>query len=163
MKRLLCIFLCAFLLSGCGNAAKKEGSTVFYYCRSDYVYGDIHGVIAPEHREVSQQASDLKSTLALYLVGPLEESLTSPFIGAKLVSVDAQNDMLQIRLADADKAMTDADFTLAAACLAKTSLELTQLPQVTIICGEHSATMDENNLLLYDSITSTEITPEDTQ
>lgn len=164
MKRFLCFFLCALLLfSGCNLAAPSGNNVTFYYCKADFGYGDAHSVMAPEPRELSQNASDLADTLALYLVGPLDEELSSPFVGLKLLLADLQGEHLQIRLENDRGTIPDSAFSLAAACLTMTCLELTDATQVTIHCANRSLTMSRDNLLLFDSITSTETELEEPQ
>ncbi len=161
MKRTFCLILgILLLLCGCSGISENNVTT-FYYCRADYAYGTQEAVVAPEEREVSAKASDLKSLLALYLVGPLDETLVSPFSGTKLLSAEMQGDQLMIVLTDTGKSMTDARFSLACACMTKTCLEWESISQVTIQCGERSVTMNRENLLLYDSITPIESTTEE--
>ena len=162
MKRIFCLILCGLLvLSGCSFTNTEENLTAFYYCRTDYVYGDSYGMVAPELREVSANSTDLKNILSLYLVGPLDEGLTSPFQGFRLVSVSMKENHLLIELSGSEDAMTDARFSLACACMTVTCLELTEAKQVTIHCGDRSVTMHRDNLLLLDTIT--QISTEETQ
>ena len=164
MKRVFCLFLCILLLlSGCGFTPEEQGNTVFYYCRTEYSYDGAQAVIVPERREISENASDLKNLLALYLVGPLSEGLTTPFLGTKLISANEENGHLLIKLTNPNTPIGDAQFSLACACVSMTFLELTDLTQVTVVCGDRTATMSQDNLLLYDSITSTENIPEESQ
>ena len=44
--------------------------------------------------------------------------------------------------------MTDAEYTLASACLAMTCMELIDTEQVTVMCGERSVTINAENLLM---------------
>lgn len=161
MKRFFCLILCVLLvLPGCNTKKTGENVTTFYYCRTEYAYGEETGVVAPEQRDISANASDLKNLLALYLVGPLDEGLTSPFIGTKLISAEVEDNRLQIELTEPSKSMTDARFHLACACMTMTCLDLMELEQVTITCGDRSATMNRDNLLLFDSITPIDTTEE---
>lgn len=163
MKRLIGLILCLLMiLPGCSADTKKD-QTVFYYCRADYAYGTEEAVVAPEEREMSAKASDWKNLLALYLVGPLDETLVSPFSGTKLRSAEMQGNHLLIVLEDSGENMTDVRFSLACACVTKTCLEWQTVSHVTIVCGERSVTMNRNNLLLHDSITPIETATEETQ
>lgn len=162
MKRMHCLILCLLLfLPGCNRS--QENTTVFYYCREDYDYGGKYGVISPEQREISANTYDLKNMLALYLVGPLDEELTSPFLGAKLLSVTAEEGHVMIELTDTVKTMTDIRFHLGCACMSLTCLEFDAFSQVTITCGDRSVSMNRENLLLYDSMTPNETITEETQ
>ena len=164
MKRFLYFLLaCLLLLSACSFDTPAANSTTFYYCRTDHGYGDPQGIITGEIRELSQNASDLTDTLALYLVGPLDEGLYSPLVGMKLLSVKERDGQLQIRLSEPPEPLSDAAFSLGAACLTLTSLELADLSQVTVTCPEHSVTMDRDNLLFLDNITSAETIMEEPQ
>lgn len=164
MKRCTALILCLLLfLGGCSFKETGENLTAFYYCRTDYVYGDAYGVVAPELREVSAGTADLKNLLSLYLVGPLDEGMASPFRGFKLISAEMEDSQLVIELVSFDKTITDARFSLACACMTMTCLELTQAEQVTILCGDRSVTMHRDNLLLLDTVTSTQTITEETQ
>ena len=164
MKRFLYFLLaCLLLLSACSFGTPAANSTTFYYCKADYGYGDSQGIIAGESRELSQNASDLTDTLALYLVGPLDEGLYSPLVDMKLLSVKERDGHLQIRLSEPPEPLSDAAFSLGAACLTLTSLELADLSQVTVTCPEHSVTMDRDNLLFLDNTTSAETIMEEPQ
>ena len=163
MKRYLCLLLCLLFLGGCSFKKKEAKLTAFYYCRTDYVYGDSYGFVAPELREISTNTADLKNILSLYMVGPLNEELSSPFQGFKLLSVTQEEDQLVVELVSYDKTVTDARFSLVCACMTTTCLELTEAEQVTVLCGDRSVTMNRSNLLLLDTITSTQTTMEETQ
>ena len=167
MKRILCLILAAFLLCslwGCEENSVEDQAT-FYYCREKYAYGTEGGIIGGEQRDITGHAGDVNYLLALYLVGPLEEDLTSPFPErTQLLSARLEADTLFIELSDMGKGMTDAQFSLACASLVMTCMELTDAAQVTIASGERSITMDPASLLLYDSITPGETnTTEETQ
>ena len=45
--------------------------------------------------------------------------------------------------------MTDSNLTLASACIALTCMELTDVQQVSVICGDWNITIREDNLVLY--------------
>lgn len=163
MKRILCLILAAALLSGCHFQQQDNSTTAFYYCRMSTSNTQTDCLIVSESRDISLESTDLKSLLTLYLIGPQDEELVSPFRGMKLDSLDSDNTELRIGLSYNDRSLTDARFTLASACLTKTCLELTGANQVTITCGNRSVTMNHDNLLLEDTITTTEMATEETQ
>ncbi len=143
---------------------QKEDYVTFYYCQAEYIYADGDGVIAPEDRDVTGRTDDLEYLLPLYLVGPLDEDLASPFPArTQLISAQMQENTLTITLSETEKALTDSQFSLACACLTMTCLEITNAEQVTIICSDRSITMHRDSFLLYDDITLTQNTTEETQ
>ena len=165
MKRLFCMLLCfilVFTLFGCGSK-EDENHVTFYYIRSEYDYGTEDGVIASELRDVSDKAADLRNLLALYLVGPLDESLSSPFPGTKLISLETRDDTLLIQLAGSASIMSEVRYSLACACMTMTCLELTDAAQVTITCSDRSVTMSRDNLVLFDIPAPIETTTEESQ
>ena len=52
--------------------------------------------------------------------------------------------------------LSDAEFSLACACLSMTCMELVNAEKVTIVSGSRSLTLSRDNLLLNDTITPEE-------
>lgn len=153
MKRLFCLILAAcLLLSGCSLSSGGVREPVrFYYLRSEYQYDTPDGVIASEIREAAGHTHDLPYLLALYLIGPSEDELVSPIPrGTRIYSAVTEGDTVTLTLSDTGKTMTDGEFSLACACLALTSMEITGAGAVTIQSGERNVTMTSDNLTLYD-------------
>ena len=97
--------------------------------------------------------------LALYLIGPTDESLYAPLPrGVRFLKADQQDDTVTLELTDTTQSMTEAEFTLACACLTMTCLSITDAQSVTILSGSRTVTMSRDNLTLYDN--STEATEE---
>ena len=168
MKRFLitaAMFSLIFALFGCANDNNAGQDQVqFYYRRGEYTYGTDETVVSPEQRDITGHAEDLDYLLALYLMGPMDEELVSPFpASVRLLSVYQAADQLTVELTDAGKALTDAQFTLACGCLTKTCIELTDAVSVTILSGERSITMGAEDLLLFDDVIPAESTTEETK
>lgn len=160
MKRLT-FFLAALtlLLTGCGLSQERfQEPVTFYYLRDNFEYGSADSVIVPEIRESAGQRRELSYFLALYQVGPSEEGLRSPLPeNVRIQSVEVSGRKISLALSDASKDMTDLQFTLACACLSKTSLELVDADTVGITSGSRTITMDRDSLVLYDHITNTAV------
>lgn len=156
MKRILCFLLCLALmlpLWGCSKGIQDEA--VFYYRRTEFQYGAETGVIVPEQRDITGHVGDLPFLISLYLMGPLEEGLKSPFPpNTRLLSVNPVVGAVRIELSRIDSSFTDSQFSLACACLTLTCLELANVSAVTITSGERSITMERDDLVLYDNITN---------
>lgn len=162
MKRSLALsLLICFLLSGCFFSPGKSTDEVsFYYVRSAY-QEDMTTLVASEYRDVSGHEDDLNYILALYLIGPAEEDLVSPFpANTELLSTKQTDKNITIKLSDTEKSMNEPQFALSCACLSMTCLDLTEAKSVTIISGTRYITMTQDNLSLTDNaITSTEEIP----
>ena len=160
MKRLISlVLLTALFLSGCGQQLKEP--VTFYYIRSGYDE-DMSSVIGTEEKEASGHRTDLSYLMALYFMGPASEDLRSPFPGnTGLISAEHSGPSLILHLSDTSDSITDAQFTVACACLTLTCLELTDAEHVTINSGSRSVTMGADALLLQDLTTAahTEETP----
>lgn len=160
MKRLVSLFLITvLLLSGCAEQLKEPVS--FYYIRSGYET-DMTNIIAAEQRESSGHRGDLSYLMALYFMGPADEELLAPLPGnTHLLSATIDGSMVTLQLSDTSDSVTDAHFTVACACLTLTCLELTGAETVTIISGNRSVTLGNDDLLLRDLPTPvlTEETP----
>lgn len=161
MKRILCLILTAgLLLSGCAFSGERiKDPVTFYYPRREYRYGTADGVIAPEQREASGHREDLDYLLALYLIGPTNEALYSPISrGVGFLKIGQQDAAVTLELTDTTQSMTEAEFTLACACLTMTCLSITDAQSVTVVSGSRTVSMSRDNLTLYDN--NTEATEE---
>ena len=154
MKRTLCFILIIIImlpLLGCGSASFDP--VMFYYCRkpAEYQYFKADGVIVSEGRDLTGHDEDLQYLIALYLAGPLDEELISPFPRkTRLVQVEKTNQSVLIELSDLGSSMTDVEFSLAAACLAKTCISFADVTEATIRSGARTITINTENAILYD-------------
>ena len=48
-----------------------------------------------------------------------------------------------------DLTLTEADFTLAGACIAMSCMELMDVQEVSVVCGVRKISIKKDNLLLY--------------
>ena len=156
MKRYvsLLLLLC-LLLTGCSAAGEWVNEPVhFYYVRKNY-QNDMQQVIASEVREASGHREDLVYLLALYSMGPVTEDLRSPLpTNAVIVPTEHSAEGLTLTLSESGQTMADVDFTLSSTCIAMTCMDLMDVEQVTVTCGERAITIRQDNLLL-DSIANT--------
>ena len=158
MKRAFCVFLFfCMMLSACGNFGERIKQPVtFYYVRSQSQYFTNDGVIVSEEREASGHRNDLSYLLAIYLMGPIQEDHRSPLPeGTKLYTVSPGAESTEIRLSDLDDLLSDADYALACACLAKTCFGLTETEEVTIFSGERSLSLTADSMYEFDNIPET--------
>lgn len=156
MKHISCVLLSiALLLSLAGCRSREENMVSFYYCRSleDYQYFEEDGVIRAESRELTSHRNDLRYMLGLYLAGPLEAGLESPFSPkAKLLDVQKADNTIQIELSDQKNSLTDSEFSLACACLTLTCMSFSPCNEVTVISGERTITMNADSIMLFDTL-----------
>ena len=153
MKRCICLFLILpFFLSGCGVFGERIKEPVtFYYIQEDYQQ-TMEPVIVSEEREASGHADDLSYLLMLYLLGPLNDEYISPIPrGAKVLQINQSPNHITLQLSDISKVMSDADFSLASACLSLTCMDLTGAQRVTVNSGEWSVTIHRDLLTLTDN------------
>lgn len=138
MRRHLCIFLIFSLflcLCGCSFGNDIKDPVNFYYLRNSdsFVYGSENGVITPEIRESSGHTRDLSYLLSLYLRGPLDTELKSPFpSGCRIVEIRRESKALHLTLDGVFAQLENLDLTLACACLAKTCFDMSDAQEVKI-------------------------------
>lgn len=164
MKRLLCLTLIVtFLLAGCSVTGERiKDPVTFYYPKKNFSYGTTGSVIGSEEREASGHQEDMSYLLALYLLGPSDEGLVPTMPGSCWVlSMDQAPNSLTIEFTDTTLSLTDAEYSLACACLSMTCIGITNVERVTIKSGSRSVTMTKDNLTLFDSTTTA--TTEETQ
>ena len=153
MKRFLCILLIASaIMSGCQTSGERIKEPVtFYYVKSNY-QRELTNAFLSEQREASGHRDDLSYLMALYLMGPIDENLTSPIPAGTRIYIQESNAYnVKLKLSDTEKTLSDAEFSVASACLAMTCLELTGTQTVTVSSGSRSVTMTSGNLELTDT------------
>lgn len=158
MKRLIClILLFSLLLTGCtmvGEHIKEPVS--FYYIQKNY-QKNMDQVIVSELREASGHKDDLSYLLALYSMGPSSKELISLIPrNTTIIPTERSESSIELTLSENVLALTDANFTLASACIALTCMELLDVEQVTILCDDRSITIGEDTLLYADLIQNTQ-------
>ena len=148
MKRLIAVFLLAVLmLAGCSTKVTAP----FYYCRSDFQTDPIESLIESENRDITGHEYQLDFLISLYLMGPSNKDLVSPFpADTQLQKSQVSGNSLTIELTDMDM-VSDSAFTVASACMALTCFEISHYETVTITSGSRSVTLDPGTLTLYDS------------
>lgn len=156
MKKFLTI-LCLFVfLTGCA----KDPDILFSYRQKDLQYGNRHGVIAQEVREAPGHENDPEYLLRMYLEGPLDDSLVSPFPkGTALESVTFSNRTVYVTLNEVYAGLDGMDHTIASACIAETCFSITNAETVVIKChsqefGNKSITLTRESLVLSDDATA---------
>lgn len=161
-KRIICLMLALVLLCGlfgCHSSETEgiqEGVEFFYPRKADnYVYGAQDGVLAAEIWEASGRTDDLAELLSMYLRGPMDENLRSPFpAGCTLEKVRTNDDTIFVTLSEEFTALENLELTLACASLAKTCFSLSDLPKVRIEAKSDARniaiTLDESDLAFAD-------------
>ena len=162
MKRLLAFVLSALTLLSLPGCSLQADTHTFYYPRGEYQYGTRDSVLAGEERDISGHSGDLFYLISLYLSGPLDEELISPFpASTRLLSVEQENSHVRISLTDSGTATLDSEFTLAGACLAMTCMELPEVTLVTIESRDRTITLSREQILLFDTSSIPQPTPEE--
>lgn len=159
MKRIVCLLLTVLLLSGCHYSESGDilEPVEFFYPRNtdSFLYGAVDGVLAAEVREASGHVGDLNYLITMYLRGPQEENLRSPFpAGCKLEEVRSGGNVLCIVLSGEFMELENTELTLACAALAKTCLPLSGMERLRIDAVSDkktfTITLNEDSLLLAD-------------
>ena len=154
MKRFACLILTFCLLfTGCSVSGDRiKEPVLFYYVFEDYEK-DMEQVIVSEVREAAGHRNDISYLLALYSMGPSNEDLKSPLPrNTRIALLEHNADNMVLSLSDAVLNITEAEFTLACACISMTCMELTDVQQITVTCGDRTITMQRDHLLLNDNM-----------
>lgn len=147
-RRISFLLLLALLLGGCGHYIQMREPVTFYYVRQDYS-SDMRSILDSEQWEATGHKDDLNYLLSLYFMGPSREDLISPLPpDAKLISLEQSDSCIILTLTELS--MSDADYTLACACLAQTLFGVTDARQITIISASKNVTLYKDNLALHD-------------
>ena len=166
MKKIICILI-VFLLcfSGCHLGRESQQNVQFYYLRNadNFVYGSSDGVVTYEERDATGYEQDIRYLLTLYLQGPVDETLESPFpAGCKLKDIALEADQISLLLNSNLTTLKGIDMTLACVCLAQTCFSMTNVQSVRIMAESFDGrigvdqTIHINSLLLEDLPQSSE-------
>lgn len=147
------IFVLLLSSTGCSLfSGQNQASVVFYYEQAEYQYGEQSSVIIGEERDITGHVSDLQYLLSLYMMGPLSDTLQSPFpADMQVLDVKVRMDLVRITVSEELNTLSDIRHSLALACLALTGIELSGRNSVVIVCGEEHIVMDRSMLTLYDN------------
>lgn len=152
LRIILAVILLVSLLAGCTLSKPNASKVTFYYSRREFSFGAENSVIVPEDRDITGHEGEMFYILSLYLMGPLDEDLSSAFpANTRLVRYSASDGHLTVELTSVDDILSDAEFSLACSCLSLTCTELTRYDRVTVISGSRSMTLHPSNLMLVDT------------
>ena len=157
MTKYVAIFLSILLLlSGCSHSTAYEKPVTFYYCSAVYQYESGDSAIVAEIRE-SVGCSTLEEIMQLYLAGPDNEELVSPFPNSlRLISHHQEGETLYLLFSEELAQLSNLSLSMACGCITMTCLTLTDATQVTIeaneslLDGHKSITMGRDSLILSD-------------
>lgn len=152
MKRLFLITIAlVIVISLCGCNKKAEDFTEpvsFYYCNDISSKEDFEHVFVSETREGAGYTDNKPALLSLYLNGPEQENLVSPFPAElTLISVQHSNNRVSVILSDQLADISGLDLSIACTCLSMTVLELYGCEAVEI-SAEHKL-LDEQRSIVF--------------
>ena len=157
MTKYVAIFLSILLLlSGCSHSTAYEKPVTLYYCSAVFQYESGDSAIVAEIRE-SAGCSTLEEIMQLYLAGPDNVELVSPFPnGLRLISHHQEGETLYLLFSEELSQLSNLSLSMACGCITMTCLTLTDATQVTIeaneslLDGHKSITMEQDSLILSD-------------
>ncbi len=161
MKKCFCAFLIGILLLLCCSCTGKSElatSTVRFYYRSVSIeHGNENSVITWEDREIVGTNTDTATIIRTYLDGSKKSGCVMPFPGGtRLKEYNQSESVAQILLSAEATMQTDAEFTVASICLAKTVMQISnvQSVQIRVDAGQEKdqrdITITADNFALYD-------------
>ena len=154
MKRIILFLLLLSLTLSClGCQGGTDAEHAFYYLRTEnsIAYGKEDALIAAESQDLGQDM-DLEDILRLYLNGPAEEKLRSPFPKeTQLLSVAEESETLTLVLSLEFSTLDGIQLTLAGACLTATCHDLTGIETIRVCSGENTYDFALSSFVLLDS------------
>ena len=159
MKRIVCLLLALTLLCGCTRLGlgRQDTGVTFYYRGAGGDYFSSLGAMGAERRTLRDDQADLNSMMALYLGGPVNPELTSPFPkDMRLIRSEQTGREITLVFDDSLAALTGIGLRLACACIARTVSEYGGYETVIIrtvsltLNGEEAVTVHPAELVLED-------------
>lgn len=155
---LLLLGLYLLALSACTSMPAANNSHSFYYCRKTYTYGTDHGVILNEDRYDLPIDLTVEALLQEYISGPKSKDMRSPFpAGTTVQHLAVAENKAEIQLSEEFSSLSNADLTLACACLTLTVADITDVQTVQIsvtgslLNNQASVTMSAGSLVFTES------------
>ncbi len=159
MKRVICLILALSILSGCAYLGldRQETGVPFYYRGSSEDYFSGLGAMDFERRTLREDQKNIEGLMALYLGGPMNPELSSPFPkGMRLIRSEIMPREITLVFDDSLAALTGIGLRLACACIARTLWEYGGYETVTIraenlsLDGEEEIVVRPAELVLED-------------
>lgn len=164
MKRILCFILPLLILTGCALQKNEVQDPVsFYYLRAEVSYDDASGIISSETAEATGRIGDLRYLLTLYLAGPSNDQLRSPYPkNVALIDISVTHPAMTLTLEGAFDAMEDLEISKACACLALTCFGMTDCQTVSIHLLDREENSTKTIEITRDSLILEDLIPETT-
>jgi hypothetical protein len=126
-------------LTGCSIGQGRFQNPVFFYYLRDYSNSEnqnsffSEGALGGETREAGDHRNDLNYLMSIYLQGPLDENLRSPFPrGCRPMDIRLDHQTLYLVLSPAITELSEIELTIACTCISRTCMELTDVSTVQI-------------------------------
>lgn len=128
--RIFCLLLCiALMLTACFTPSAETPISTFFYIRPETEF-ESESIFITEVRNVQ---APLKDLLILYLSGPLDEYLQSPFpMGTTLIDCTIIDAQVEIILSNEASSLTGIELSVACCALAKTCFTNSDVSAVNI-------------------------------
>ena len=159
IKKVLCILISVFILSGCAdNKEELQHPVPFFYPETVQEDGSITNVIGFENREGTAFGNDLKLLLSAYLIGPNDPALYSPFpVGTELLEVSIADGKVTLLFDESFAQLSSLERTIACAAISRTCMAFTGADYMeifaenTLFDGVESILISSDNLLTLDN------------
>ena len=131
-KQVSLLLALALLMAVCGCTQPQMSSPgSFYYKCAQPQFDAENSVIQAEQRELAEVHDDMKQMLELYLLGPQDPSLVSPFPrNTHVVDASIGNQTLYLTLSEEFAQLSGVDLTIACGCITRTAAALFPIDQV---------------------------------
>ena len=147
MKYIRLILVAAVLLSvlaGCSESPASDAPT-FYYLLAQPEFGSDGSIIGSESRPSAEGNNQLRYLLALYLSGPIDQRLRSPFPkGTAFLDLRFEGDCLHLTMNGAFSILNSIDITKACACIALTMFDCCDAQNLVIYYTETASGLSKS-------------------
>lgn len=162
MKKIFCLLFSAWMLlclCGChfGSSGDYLEPVVFIYPRQSeyFLHGDENGIFGSEIREASGHTGDLNYLLSIYMRGPQDAQLRSPFpAGCRIQDIQYKDETLHLVFNGEFAKLENMELSIACSSLLQTCYEICDAKYVHIESVSDSKTisitLDADSYLLTD-------------